>query len=253
MIKQIKGSKYYNYYFLTNETEKYFVKQLLKEDKIHLKMLENEIEKYNILKKYNIIPKIISYDLKNNKKIIYEYIEGKNLSRIKLYSNKEKLEILIKICDYLEIMHNKRIVHCDINPNNIITLKNEIKIIDLGNSKFLGETTDYGILEYVSLEQLKRNKVSPYFDIYSLGIIIYELFKNENPFKNKSQEEIINLKKRGFIPQLFDMSFPNFNLAINNIIHKSTTLNEKSRYKNINELKLDIKMLTKLLKNLIEE
>ena len=137
-------------------------------------------------------------------------------------------------------MHSKNIVHCDLKPDNIIILKNKVRIIDMGNSRYIGETTDYGNLKYSSYLQLKREKVSTFFDIYPMGIIIYEVISNEKAFENKKTEEIITLKKNNYIHKIDVKNNDMFNKKINKILCRCCVNTPEIRYQNIKELINDL-------------
>ncbi len=112
--------------------------------------------------------------------IVFEYIEGKSLAehvRVGTLNEKQIKSVLIDICDGLNFMHQRGIIHCDLKPENIIVTANDLraKIIDIG----LPETeykTDRELLikenEFIAPELIKGEEADPRSDVYSLGKII---------------------------------------------------------------------------------
>lgn len=125
-----------------------------------------------------------------------EYIEGKTLDDILAghpngcLSIEEVLRYTKGIVEGLQYLHEKHVVHRDLKPGNIM-IKNDgsVKILDFGIAQLIKDTMtkvtnkpSTGTLIYMSPEQLQGRPLSPKSDIYSLGIIIYELLKGEPPF-----------------------------------------------------------------------
>jgi serine/threonine-protein kinase len=127
--------------------------------------------------------------------LVMEYIEGETLAHRIAGERKlpegEVRRIAIEVCKGLEHAHHKRVIHRDIKPGNILLAKNgEIKIADFGIAREcrdsvsrLTSQVDSGTLLYMSPEQLigKSNEVS---DVYSLGIVVYEMVTGQPPFRS---------------------------------------------------------------------
>jgi predicted Ser/Thr protein kinase len=126
---------------------------------------------------------------------IMEYVEGVNLrqrlqaGRIPLH---DTLQLVGQICDALQYAHDKGIIHRDIKPENIlIDQAGRVKIADFGLAKLLGRTADVGLthtgqvmgtLNYMAPEQLEKPlEVDHRADIYSLGVVLYEMLTGELP------------------------------------------------------------------------
>ncbi len=130
---------------------------------------------------------------------VMEYVEGETLLK---YVNagqvavRERLEIFRKICSAVQFAHSHLVVHRDLKPSNIlITKDNEPKLLDFGIAKVLnpeqseikGTATLLGMMtpNYASPEQLRGETVTTASDIYSLGVILYELMTGTLPFNLK--------------------------------------------------------------------
>ena len=136
-----------------------------------------------------------------------EYVEGVDLTT---YSNNEnlsvagKLNLFRKVCEAVAYAHSRLIVHRDLKPSNIIVnSKGEPKLLDFGISKLISETespenkgtvTSLGMLtpNYASPEQFRGETVSTSTDVYSLGVILYELLTDTLPYQitNKRIDEV---------------------------------------------------------------
>lgn len=226
--------KNFRYEIIELNNQKYFKKivNVLNEDNILL--LENEFNKLEMLKEYNFFPKVIEYN-KNENYLLFEYIEGISLKNKTFFSKENTMKFLINLCNILEVLHNKNIIHCDLKPNNIMIDKyGKMYLIDFGVSKMLNEEVNYASILFCSLEQIKEKKACVYFDIYSLGMIMYQLFGGKDFFENKSKKEII-LVKENLILSVKDnvIGLP---VIIDEVINKCIN----NKYKNIEELRIDL-------------
>jgi serine/threonine protein kinase/tetratricopeptide (TPR) repeat protein len=131
--------------------------------------------------------------------IVMEYVEGKTLKQIieqdsESLSIKKVLDIAIQICDGLTAAHEKGIVHRDIKSDNImITAKGQVKIMDFGLAKIKGATkltkegSTVGTAAYMSPEQTRGEDVDQRSDIFSFGVVLYEMLTSHLPFKGDHQ------------------------------------------------------------------
>jgi serine/threonine protein kinase/tetratricopeptide (TPR) repeat protein len=134
--------------------------------------------------------------------IAMEYLEGGSLKeylRRKELSVKEILDLAIQIGEGLNAAHERDVIHRDIKPDNIIlTRKGRPKITDFGLAKLKGATkitktgTTLGTLQYMSPEQAGGQEVDRRSDIFSFGVILYEMVTGKLPFRGDNEAAIIN-------------------------------------------------------------
>ncbi|MFN8578069.1 MAG: protein kinase [Candidatus Sericytochromatia bacterium] len=148
-------------------------------------------------------PNIISVIeiLKSNNAIVMELLDGKNLDIYKKYNNlsiDNILYIFIQIAEALEYIHSKGIIHRDIKPENIMILSNnKVKITDFGisinntNRELFSNELLTGTISYMSPEQLYGKEPDFKSDIFSFGVLMYEILTGKLPFKGNTAKEII--------------------------------------------------------------
>ena len=200
-------------------------------------------------------PNIVGiYDVgedQGNYYIVMEYIEGQTLkSLIKRRGSltlPEVIDIMTQLTSGIAHAHEKGIIHRDIKPQNILILDDGlVKIADFGiaqalNSNELTETNSVmGSVHYLPPEQ--ANGVGSTFksDIYSLGILMYELLIGKVPFKGENAVEIAIKQMKDPIPSVCDIK-DDIPQSVENIILKATAKNPKNRYETVEEMKYDIK------------
>ena len=205
-------------------------------DKHHKNTLVNEINVLNVLKKYYFVPKVRDYNFDGNEGfIILDYMDGKNVSEIKFKNIKEKFYFMIKLIECISLIHKKNIIHADLKPNHIIIDENNVvKIIDFGISIYNGENyfKGYANPHYCSLEQMTGDDISLKSDIYTLGIILYELIYEKKPFDGTQDEIRINKLNNNYIKS--------DNSSIQMIFDKTINPDVNKRYENVDLLKQDI-------------
>jgi Tol biopolymer transport system component len=128
-----------------------------------------------------------------------EFVEGKTLrQKSQVYSLKQSIDIAIQIADGLAAAHEKGIVHRDIKPENIMIRKDDIvQIMDFGLAKLRGASrltkdgATVGTIGYMSPEQVQGQEADHRSDIFSLGVILYELLSGQSPFKGVHETAIM--------------------------------------------------------------
>jgi len=133
--------------------------------------------------------------------IAMEYVEGRTLKQLtehEILPIKKVLDIAIQVCDGLSVAHEKGIVHRDIKSENImLTPKGQIKIMDFGLAKVKGTTkltkegSTLGTAAYMSPEQAQGEEVDHRSDIFSFGVVLYELLTGKLPFRGEHHSALM--------------------------------------------------------------
>ena len=182
--------------------------------------------------------------------IVMEYIEGKTLKQL---INKrgaltlpEVIDIMSQLTDGLSHAHEAYIIHRDIKPQNIMILDNgTVKITDFGiavavNATQLTQTNSVmGTVHYLPPEQANGKSATVKSDIYSLGILMYELLTGSVPFKGDNAVEIALKHMKEKIPSVRKQN-PLIPQSVENIILKACAKNPRNRYDSVKEMHEDI-------------
>ena len=182
--------------------------------------------------------------------IVMEYIDGKTLKQLLKKRGSltlsEAIDIMLQITDGMAHAHDSYIVHRDLKPQNIMIKDDgQIKITDFGiamalNATQLTQTNSVmGSVHYLPPEQAAGKGCTIQSDIYSMGIIFYELLTGELPFKGDSAVEIALKQMKDPLPDVHKMN-KDIPQSIENIILKATAKNPKNRYQNVREMYQDL-------------
>jgi serine/threonine protein kinase/formylglycine-generating enzyme required for sulfatase activity len=184
--------------------------------------------------------------------IVMEYIDGVELKE-KIRSSPlpvdESINIATQIAEGLEAAHKNGIVHRDIKSQNImITSDGKVKIMDFGLAKIKGGSqvtkigTTIGTAAYMSPEQAKGEEVDQRTDIWSFGVVLYEMLTGELPFKGDYEQAVI-YSVLNDPPALISTLPPNSPDGIENVIFKMLEKDPLIRYESIDELLIDLNRL----------
>ena len=182
--------------------------------------------------------------------IVMEYVEGKNLKDLIKKRGKltisEVIDIMLQITDGMSVAHDSYIIHRDIKPQNIMILENGlVKIMDFGiamamNSTQLTQTNSVmGSVHYLPPEQANGKGATLQSDIYSMGIVMYELLTGSLPYRGDNAVEIALKHLKEPLPSIRE-KLPNIPQSIENIIIKATAKNPKNRYSDAREMHNDL-------------
>ena len=183
--------------------------------------------------------------------IVMEYVEGKHLKNLLKKRGKltiaEVIDIMLQVTSGLSVAHDSYIIHRDIKPQNIMILENGIvKLTDFGiavamNSTQLTQTNSVmGSVHYLPPEQASGKGATLQSDIYSLGILMYELLTGKLPFKGENAVEIALKHLKEPMPSI-RKELPDIPQSIENIILMATAKNPKNRYADAREMHEDLK------------
>lgn len=182
--------------------------------------------------------------------IVMEYVEGRHLKDLIKKRGKltlsEVIDIMLQITDGMSVAHDSYIIHRDIKPQNIMILENGlVKIMDFGiamamNSTQLTQTNSVmGSVHYLPPEQANGKGSTLQSDIYSMGIVMYELLTGKLPYKGDNAVEIALKHLKEPLPSIRD-ELPNIPQSVENIIIKATAKNPKNRYADAREMHNDL-------------
>ena len=182
--------------------------------------------------------------------IVMEYVEGKTLKQLLKKRGSltlsEAIDIMLQLTDGMAHAHDSYIVHRDLKPQNIMIQDDgQIKITDFGiamalNSTQLTQTNSVmGSVHYLPPEQAAGKGATIKSDIYSMGIIFYELLTGELPFKGDSAVEIALKQMKEPLPDVHKLN-NDIPQSIENIILKATAKNPKNRYDDAKSMHNDL-------------
>ncbi len=196
--------------------------------------------------------------------IVMEYVEGRTLREVAgEVSIEEAVDIIMQIADALALAHERGIVHRDIKPSNLIlTLENRVKVLDFGVAKFDmapledGETASLysteivrttpgaviGTFAYMSPEQALAKDVDHRSDIFSLGVVAYELIAGHPAFTGGSTLAIIDAILHSDPPPLARFNLqtpPELEAIVRRMLEKSPEL----RYQSLRDVRADLDVL----------
>ncbi len=179
--------------------------------------------------------------------IVMEYIPGMNLKAViknrGIASFDESLALLIQACSGIGYAHRAGLVHCDIKPHNmLVTPDGRLKVTDFGISRALSsinpdEKNDviWGSPHYLSPEQAKGLAPSPASDVYSLGVIMYEILTGQLPFDSSDPEELIRMHRdvQPVAPRKINPEIP---IELEQIMLKVLSKEPSARYRTTDQL-----------------
>ena len=182
--------------------------------------------------------------------IVMEYIEGKTLKQLLkkrgTLTLSEAIDLMLQLTDGMAHAHDSYIIHRDLKPQNIMIKDDgQIKITDFGiamalNSTQLTQTNSVmGSVHYLPPEQASGKGCTIKSDIYSMGIIFYELLSGSLPFRGDNAVEIALKHMRDPLPSLREEN-PAIPQSIENIIRKATAKNPKNRYDDARSMHEDL-------------
>ncbi len=184
--------------------------------------------------------------------IVMEYIDGTELKdnvKDRPIPPNKAVEIALQIASGLEAAHKKGIVHRDIKSQNImLTKEGTVKIMDFGVAKIKGRTrltkigTTVGTISYMSPEQAKGGKVDHRADIWSFGVVLYEMLTGELPFSGEYDQAVI-YSIINSNPESLKKHLPKGNQDIIRIVSKALEKDPDKRYQNVSDILEDLSLI----------
>ena len=204
------------------------------------------------------------YDCGEEKGMAYiamEYVEGEDLGQYVTAGNllpiRDTLDILARVADALEYAHSKNIVHKDIKPANIMRIKgsNQVKITDFGLARFTRSSktkTDVllGTPFYMSPEQVSGKKVDGRSDIFSLGLVFFEMLTGQRPFTGDDIASILLrlVKEKHPSPRAINPRIPR---VVEDILDKALEKDVGKRYQRAAHLALHLKQVVQRIDEIL--
>ena len=215
---------------------------------------KNESKAIAILNHPNIVK---VYDVSFGERIQYivmEYVDGITLKEYiteqGMINWKEAIHFEMQILAALQHAHDKGIIHRDIKPQNIILLQDgSIKVADFGIARFARSETKtmtngaIGSVRYISPEQAKGDYTDERADLYSAGVVLYEMITGTVPFNADSAVSIaiMQLQKEAKAPREINPSIPR---GLEQITMHAMQKNPKERYQNAAEMLMDLRSIS---------
>lgn len=185
--------------------------------------------------------------------IVMEYVSGKTLKQLINYSGKlsynTAIKIALQIAKALDCAHRNNIIHRDIKPQNIlVTEAGEVKVTDFGIAKstdsqtITNTTSIIGSAHYLSPEQAKGTYIDFRSDIYSFGIVLYEMVTGRLPFEGDSPVTVAlkHLQEEPVPPKNINTAIPD---SLNKLILKAIQKEPIKRYQNAKEIIQDLQKI----------
>lgn len=237
----------------------------LAEDKEFITMFIDEAKLAAQLTHQNIVQ---IYDLDKVNSSFYiamEYVKGKNaravLHKLKKRGNRLPIEltlfIISKVCSALDYAHRRRdfqnrllnIVHRDVSPQNVLlSYEGEVKLVDFGIAKAATKAsqTQAGALKgkilYMSPEQAWGKKVDKRSDIYSIGIVLFEMLTGKRLFSGSSEIDILEKVRKSIVTKPSELN-PKVTEELDRIVIKALAKDPKDRFQNASDMQHDIENL----------
>lgn len=201
-------------------------------------------------------PSIVTiYDLGDDRDLTYmamEYLEGENLEKFITKNNllplEKVLHVVASVAEALHFAHRADVIHRDIKPANIMLLKSGgVKVTDFGIAKAISSSrTKTGVIlgtpNYMSPEQIMGQKIDPRSDIFSLGVLLFQLLTGELPFQGDNLSSLLYQITQLRHPPLRNQN-PKIPKACEQIIDKALAKNPEERFQSAAEFARLLRML----------
>src|SRR5579864_4953959 len=184
--------------------------------------------------------------------LVMEYVEGSPLKGPLPVD--QALKYAAQICDALDAAHRKNIAHRDLKPANILVTKAGVKLLDFGLAKMgpavkadeatrtmalTGKGEILGTLLYMSPEQVNGEEAGPHSDIFSFGLVLYEMLTGKRVFDGKSQASVIAAILERPAPSVSDVA----PAALDRVLKKCLEKDPENRWQSARDLKTELEWI----------
>jgi len=198
------------------------------------------------------VVKVLNDEERSRRYMVLEWVEGRLLrqvlNEVKKLSPERAIKITLGLCRALDYIHSQGVVHRDLKPENImVDAEDRIKLIDFGIAANAGSrrltfaklTEAMGTPDYISPEQVKGKRGDARSDIYTLGIMFYEMLTGKAPFTGTNPFVIMNerLMNHPIPPREVN---PDITPELQEIIYRALERDPKKRYASAREFALDL-------------
>jgi serine/threonine protein kinase len=180
--------------------------------------------------------------------IVMEFVSGQNLKKLirarGAFEVDPALSIIIEVCKGVGYAHRAGLVHCDIKPQNIlVTPENSIKVVDFGIARAFSaarsgdevEDVVWGSPHYFSPEQAAGQPPTPASDVYSIGVVLFELLTGRLPFTGQDYQELALAHLKQDPPSIIDVN-PALPQELDRIVRKLMAKEPATRYRTADQL-----------------
>jgi serine/threonine protein kinase len=201
----------------------------------------------------------VDEQLKSRPYLVSEFLEGESLHdtlhRRGPLPTQEALQLGIQICDALEYLHRRRIIHCDVKPGNImLCCDGSVRIIDFGIARWApsglitlgGFPPHLGTPEYMAPELVKGKRGDVRTDVYALGAVLYEMITGRRPFDTEQGEHRLEARLVGD-PVAPSRHVPSLSPQVEEIILWALARKPADRYASASAIKADLEAPERVL------
>ncbi len=220
-------------------------------DAVAVLRFEREAQAATALSHPNIVEIYDVGEYKGHQYIVMEYVPGKTLKQIirdrGALLKEEAVDIMKQLVSGTAEAHRRGIIHRDIKPQNVIVRSDgSIKILDFGIALAKGSmqltqaNNVMGSVHYLAPEIARGESASVQSDIYSLGIVLYEMLTGDVPFKADTAVQVALMQMRNQIPDVRSVN-PDVPQSLANVIARATAKNKAYRYRSCPEMLEDLR------------
>jgi serine/threonine protein kinase len=184
--------------------------------------------------------------------IVMEYVDGKTLRQmVPIQKTQIAIDYAIQIGEALQEAHSKGIVHRDIKTDNImVNSKNQIKVMDFGLAKLKGSlkltrtSSTVGTLAYMAPEQIQGGEVDARSDIFSFGVVLYEMLTGHLPFRGEHEAAMVySIVNEAALP--IEKYLPDVSSELVHVINRALEKDPEDRYQYVHDMVIDLRRLKK--------